>query len=179
VGRRSVAVQCSIGAFCSIGEHVFVGLRGRHPTHWLTTHPAFYSTQGQAGTSLVDYTTFSEYTGRTRIGNDVWISARALILGGLTVGHGAIVAAGAVVTQDVPPYAIVGGVPARILRMRFNDEVVSELLSLRWWDLPVEVLRRLAPDLTAKEEWSALDIEAIRTKIDRMGRRPELEQSSG
>ena len=76
------------------------------------------------------------------IGNDVWIGYEAVILAGVTVGDGAIIGARAVVTKDVPPYTIVGGVPARPIRRRFPEETVSALLQLRWWDWPKERIRR-------------------------------------
>lgn len=72
------------------------------------------------------------------IGNDVWIGANAIILQGVTIGDGAIIAAGAVVTKDVPPYAIVGGVPAKVIKYRFSDEVILKLLQIKWWDKPEE-----------------------------------------
>ena len=74
-------------------------------------------------------------------GNDVWIGSRATILGGVTIGHGAIIAAGAVVTKDVPPYAIVGGVPAKVIKYRFNEQQIEKLLSNPWWDKPIRWIK--------------------------------------
>lgn len=76
------------------------------------------------------------------VGNDVWIGYEAVILAGVTIGDGAIIGARAVVTRDVPPYTIVGGVPAKPIRRRFPDETVTRLLDIRWWDWPVEKIRR-------------------------------------
>ena len=76
--------------------------------------------------------TFSK--GTVVIGNDVWIGARATILSGVTVGDGAVIGAGALVAKDVPPYAIVGGVPARLIKYRFSSEIINELLEIKWWD---------------------------------------------
>ena len=75
------------------------------------------------------------------IGNDVWIGANAMILGGITIGDGAIIGAGAVVTKDIPPYAIVGGIPARIIRYRFPNDVINALLSSQWWNLSENILK--------------------------------------
>lgn len=75
------------------------------------------------------------------MGNDVLIGSHSLILGGVTIGNGAVVAAGAVVTKDVPPYAIVGGVPASIIKYRFSQDIINKLQELRWWDWPEERLR--------------------------------------
>lgn len=133
----------SIGKFCSVGPGVICG-PGLHPTSdFVSTHPAFFSTQKQAQISFVSTGAFAEYK-QTSIGNDVWIGTRAIILDGVSIGDGAIIGAGAVVTKDVPPYAIVGGVPAKIIKYRFNDEQINALLQNRWWDKNIEWLRQNA-----------------------------------
>ena len=91
------------------------------------------------------------------IGNDVWIGHGAVILPGVTVGDGAVVGANAVVTKDVSPYAIVGGAPARVIRMRFADDVVERLMRLAWWDWPLERLFEAVPDMQALEIGAFLD----------------------
>ena len=83
----------------------------------------------------------------TEIGHDVWIAARVTIIGPLTIGHGAIAAAGAVVTKDVPPYAIVAGVPAKIMGYRAPDEHIEKMLKIAWWDWPLEIVKDRADDL--------------------------------
>jgi hypothetical protein len=104
------------------------------------------------------------------IGNDVWIGGGVIVLQGTTIGDGAVIAAGAVVTRDVAPYAVVAGVPARVLKYRFSPEQVEYLLRLRWWDLPPAQLRELAPTLFADEDWPArvglLDTPAARERPD-------------
>lgn len=133
-----------IGAFCSIGPQAIIGGLGNHPTEWASTHPAFYSIRGQAGLSFSDKNYFKEYTS-VSVGNDVWIGARATILDGVTIGDGAIIAMGAVVVKDVAPYSIVGGVPAKLIRYRFEPGTIKKLLRLKWWDWPEEELRKKAP----------------------------------
>ncbi len=132
LGQGSRAVRTRIGRFCSIGPACRFGL-GMHPTQMISTHPAFYSLLEQSGTTFADASYFDEFS-ETTIGNDVWLGAGVIVRDGVNIGDGAIVAAGSVVAKDVPPYAIVGGVPARILRHRFGPDEVERLLALRWWD---------------------------------------------
>ena len=130
----------SIGSFCSIGPGTRIGGLGKHPTKWLSTHPVFFSTLKQANTTFVDKNYFLE-SGKVEIGNDVWIGANVTILDGVRVGDGAIIAAGAVVVSDVEPYTIVGGVPAKLIRYRFDDDMIDALLELHWWDWPEDILK--------------------------------------
>ena len=127
----------SIGKYCSIADRVRIVV-GRHPTrNFISTHPAFFSLKKQAGFTYVTESKFEESNSidnTVHIENDVWIGYGALILPGITISNGAIIGAGAVVTKDVPPYAIVGGNPARIIRYRFNEDQIKSLLELKWWD---------------------------------------------
>lgn len=133
--------QCrSIGRYCCIGQDVRIG-EPNHPIDWLSTANFQYNAREFAyHPSANNYETVSpkvrgkHFAGApVTIGNDVWIGARATILREVTVGDGAIIAAGAVVNKDVPPYAIVGGVPARVLRYRFDDETIRALQEVEWW----------------------------------------------
>jgi acetyltransferase-like isoleucine patch superfamily enzyme len=151
LGAFSYAVRgyyfaTSIGRYTSIGEDVQVG-RHSHPTTYLSTNPVFYLDQklfdvGTGFTGAQDYDTYrpklpagaSPTTLKpTRIGNDVYIGHGAFILPGVNIGDGAIVAAAAVVTKDVPPYAVVAGNPATIKKFRVPLHLIGPLLSLRWW----------------------------------------------
>ena len=132
-----------IGAFVSVGPDVRIGGLGGHPTGWISSHPAFYSTHRQSGLSYVKKDYFAEHQ-RTSIGNDVWIGAGTIVLDGVAIGDGVVVAAGSVVTRDVTPYTIVGGVPAKLIRKRFDDDTIERLRAVEWWNWPDEQLRRSA-----------------------------------
>lgn len=134
-GGGASVQHASIGKFCSIGPGLIAGW-GLHPTGGVSTAPMFYSTARQNGVSLSLRNKIEEHRPIT-IGNDVFIGARVMILDGVSVGDGAVIGAGAVVTADVAPYAIVGGVPARLIRYRFSPERIEALGRIRWWEWPV------------------------------------------
>lgn len=137
--------ETTIGKYCSIGRDVYIGT-GMHPINRLSTHCFTYTeyAPSQYGDLLTPIDKIVDWSqGGNKpviIGNDVWIGARAIILDGITIGDGAIIGANAVVTKDVPPYAIVGGVPAKIIKYRFSDEIINELLQLKWWNYPTEFI---------------------------------------
>ena len=129
----------SIGKFCSIAHNVKIGM-GPHPVYYFSTSPVFYS----KARGFVEDDLYDEYEdkGYTIIGNDVFIAANSIILAGIIVGDGAVVAAGSIVTKNVPPYAIVAGNPARVIKYRFPAETIDELLKLRWWEMELsEILK--------------------------------------
>ena len=131
VSSFSVAARTRIGKFCSVAHGTFIGL-WEHNTY-VTTH-SFYLFESSGG-FVNGYTNYDRDAEWTHIGNDVWVGANAVVVKGVRVGDGAIIGASAVVTRDVPPYAIVVGNPARVLRYRFSEEDIAFLLTLRWWDL--------------------------------------------
>lgn len=138
---NSQLANIDIGKFSSIGPEVIAGL-GKHPSrNFVSTHPIFYSPLGQLKITFVSDSFYKEFE-QIKIGNDVWIGARAIILDGVTIGDGAIVAAGAVVTKDVPAYAVVGGVPSKILRYRFEPAEIEFLKKYKWWDKDIDWLRQ-------------------------------------
>ena len=137
-------VSAKIGRYCSIASSVETTL-GTHPTKaWVSTHPSFFSLNNPSGLYYSETQRFEEKTAQTGIGNDVWIGCRAVILGGVKIGDGAIVAAGAVVTKDVPDYAIVGGVPAKVIRYRFSQEEIKKLLKIKWWDFSHDRIKSIS-----------------------------------
>jgi acetyltransferase-like isoleucine patch superfamily enzyme len=132
VANFSRITNCRIEKYTSIGPNVIVGL-GMHPSDWVSTHPAFFSPDLKSLKSFVSESSFIE-TKEILIGNDVWIGQGALILDGITVGNGAIIGAGAVVTRDVPPFSMVVGVPAKVVKYRFSKEDIAFLQDLQWWN---------------------------------------------
>lgn len=152
-------VNTSVGSFCSIGPDAVVGGLGLHPTSMISTHPSFYSLQNQISASFTDVQHFEEQC-TTAIGNDVWIGARAIVLDGVEIGDGAIIAAGAVVTRNVPAYAIVGGVPARLIKFRYCADEREQLQSSQWWNLKLDELSEIQPfvvnnDVVGLSRWVA------------------------
>ncbi len=138
-----------IGKFCSIACGAkFIFNSANHTLGSLSsyTFPLFFE---EWGLEKADVAQAWDNKGDIIIGNDVWIGYEALILAGVTIGDGAIIGARAVVTKDVAPYTIVGGVPAREIRKRFDDQTIARLLELRWWDWPQEKIRRNLPALTS------------------------------
>lgn len=158
-------VECAdIGKFCSIADHCRVGMGG-HKLNTLSTSPIFTEAANSTKSKWVAQDIYSEEDKRAILGNDVWIGSHVLINGGITVGHGAVVGAGAVVVKDVPPYAIVGGVPARIIRYRFTQEVIEKLLELEWWNYDDATLKENI-SFFQKENISVNDICKLAEKIN-------------
>ncbi len=139
-GYDCTLLNCEIGGFCSIADDVYIGGSG-HPIHFVSTSPVFLSHTDSVKTKFARH----EYSNlpRTIIGHDVWIGHGAKIKAGVTVGHGAIVGMGSIVTKDVPPYAIVAGNPARLIRLRFDEKTVASLMVSKWWDRDDRELKKI------------------------------------
>jgi acetyltransferase-like isoleucine patch superfamily enzyme len=152
IGKYSELGRTRFGSFCSCGPSLLVG-SGDHPRDYISSSPVFYSTLEQCGISFADRDYFDELK-ETIIGNDVWIGARVFIKDGVKIGHGAIIGAGAVVVDDVPPYGIVGGVPAKLIRFRFSEAIIKRLLEVQWWNWNRDKLQK-AQALFAQEDVNA------------------------
>lgn len=133
----------TIGRYCSIGKNNEIGPVD-HPLDWLSSSPIQYNIK-EHFPHYQDYCKEFPQVKITRptstiIGNDVWIGSLVIIKRGVTIGDGAVIASGSVVTKDIPPYAIVGGVPAKVLKYRFDREIIDKLLEIKWWDRPFKEL---------------------------------------
>ena len=138
LGKNNKLDRVSIGKFCSIGSNIKI-LDSTHPTReFVSTSPVFYSTLRQCGTTFVTKEKFEEHLSggdsKLIIGNDVWIGDDVTFMAGITIGDGAIIGTGALVTKDVPPFSICGGIPAKVIRYRFTQEQIDFLQTLKWWN---------------------------------------------
>lgn len=160
VGPGARIIYADVGRFCSIAGDSIVGM-GSHPIDFISSSPIFYSSSNSTGQSWIkDNIHYKEYE-RVKIGNDVWIGSRAMIMCGVSVGNGAIIAAGAVVTKDVPPYAIVGGIPARIIKYRFTQTIIDSLSESEWWNKDATILK----DNIQFFQSSSFDISAFKSSL--------------
>ena len=137
--------NCEIGKFCSIGPNFCCGL-GIHPTNGISTAPMFYSSAKQNGMTLCPKSKTAEAK-PTIIGNDVFIGANVTVLDGVAISDGAVIGAGAVVVSDIPPYAVAVGVPAKVVKYRFDEATVKALLEKQWWNGSEEDIKKVERDL--------------------------------
>lgn len=147
-------IRAKIGRFTCIASNV-VSVNGVHPTNtFVSMHPCFFSNAKQAGFSFCSQNKFKESIDiygssvDVMIGNDVWIGQNAILLAGIKIGDGAVVGAGALVNKDVPDYAVVVGVPARVIKYRFSENDIAFLQKFKWWNMPIEWI---------KENWDFFD----------------------
>ena len=149
VGRKTSLTNCLIGRFCSIAGNVHV-VTPTHPLDMVSTYPSFFNTCnnypfGKGKSEKNEFLkTDSGYS--AEIGNDVWIGEGVTIKGGVKIGDGAVIAMNATVIKDVPPYAIVGGVPAKIIRFRMDDEQIEKMLKIKWWNWEPSVIAERRED---------------------------------
>lgn len=140
-------VNIKIGKYCSFADKINIVAGGEHDKDWVTTSPLIDRWKMEQYYDLKK----PRYKGDIIIGNDVWVAFGATILSGVKIGDGAVVAAGSVVTKDIPPYAIVGGVPAKVIKYRFDDEIIKSLQDIKWWDWDQETIKKRVGDFTEPE----------------------------
>jgi len=155
IGSNGFFDNAIIGKFCSIGSNVKIVVNAHPSKDFVSTHPAFYSTLKQSGFTFTSLQLFDDhkYLDKKKgisviIGNDVWIGSDVKIIGGVKVGNGAIIGTGAIVTKNIPPYAIVVGVPAKVIRYRFTQEQIDFLNEFEWWNKPWDWLKHNSQNFT-------------------------------
>ena len=154
--------EIRVGRYCSIADGVKFFIGGNHRPDWVSTFP-FRFVLGLPGAGEDGHPASK---GPILVGNDVWIGENAVILSGVTIGDGAVIATESVVARDVRPYAIVAGNPAREVRRRFPDDQVDELLTLRWWDWPAAEIREIVPLLNCGSVAALIDYARARPRRD-------------
>lgn len=153
IANNTQIINCTIGRYCSIGPFVKIGL-GKHPVSRFSTSPIFYTPKNPLNIKIVEEIDFNEFE-TIQIGNDVWIGANAIVLDGISIGNGVIIAAGAVVTKDVPDYSIVAGVPAKVIKYRFNENTINNLNISKWWEKNIEFLTKYRKDYRNLDDFLA------------------------
>ncbi len=134
-------INCEIGSFCSIANRVVIG-GGMHPMDWVGMSPVFYEGKDSVAKKFSEHKRPSPK--KTIIGHDVWIGYGVYIKAGITIGTGSVIGMGSVITKDVAPYSIVAGNPGRLIRMRFEEEIISQLLKTEWWKFDDDRLKKYA-----------------------------------
>lgn len=151
IGYDCKILHSEIGSFCSFADHILVG-GDEHPISWVSTSPVFHYVTNSAMSAPFASHSIPEIP-LTRIGHDVWVGHAATIRAGLKIGNGVVIGSGAVVTRDVPPYAVVAGVPARVIRYRFPEEICRKLEASRWWNLPDDKLKSMGQFINDPERF--------------------------
>ena len=141
IGKNNSICNTEIGSFCSIASYCAIG-GGAHNIQCVSTSPVFHAGKNVFGINLGNCQQPEQK--RVVIGNDVWIGENVFINDGLRIGDGAVIGAHSVVTHDIPPYAIVAGVPARVIKYRFCEEEIEKLLELKWWEWTEEKINKMS-----------------------------------
>ena len=136
----------TVGKFCSFADEVKILTGHEHRIDWVSTYPFSVAFPGAKGLPFPART-----KGNVVIGHDVWVGTGALILSGVTIGNGAVIGARSVVTHDVPPYAVVGGVPAQVIKVRFDASTIEALQRVAWWDWPEPKIQEALPLLMSDD----------------------------
>jgi acetyltransferase-like isoleucine patch superfamily enzyme len=164
VGSGTQLIFAEIGKFTSIAHRCSIGLAS-HSLGNISTSPIFTSIKNGTGQKWSDINTHEDIK-KVTIGHDVWIGIEVIVMGGVKIGNGAIIGAGSIVTKDVPAYAIVVGVPAKIVKYRFDKEIIDRLQEVQWWDFPEEVLKKNLR-LFQKENITLFDLQTLENIIKR------------
>ncbi|EJS96528.1 Capsular polysaccharide synthesis enzyme Cap5H [Pectobacterium wasabiae CFBP 3304] len=149
--------ELKVGRFCSIAQGVSI-MGVSHPMNRFTTHPMTYDNDFVIKSGIKGCEEFDDKLPLPIIGHDVWIGGNVVLKGGITIGHGAVIGANSIVTKDVPPYAVVAGIPAKIIRFRFENDIIHKLLELEWWNYKPS-------DIPAHEKSIGEFIKAIETSV--------------
>ncbi|MFS1511138.1 CatB-related O-acetyltransferase [Chengkuizengella sp. SCS-71B] len=148
INPGTIVASGILGNYCSVGYNCQIGMF-EHPVHHMSTSPHIY----HKDRSLLNIHTWDEITNPPIIGNDVWIGSNVLVLQGVNIGNGAIIAGGSVVTKNVRPYSVVAGVPAKFIKKRFDEKYIDFLENLKWWDLTTKELTQYKLYFEAKDKW--------------------------
>jgi acetyltransferase-like isoleucine patch superfamily enzyme len=140
-GYNCSLVNVDIGSFCSISNNVVMG-GGMHPMEWVSTSPVFYYGRDSVTKKFSEFKRVEP--SRIKVGNDVWIGQSVIVKQGVTIGTGSVIGMGSIVTKDVEPYSIVAGNPARLIRMRFEKDIIEDLMNSQWWNMPEDKLHSAA-----------------------------------
>ena len=157
IAGKSRIRNAKIGSYTSIAKGLNTGF-GTHPTNFFSTSPIFHSINNVFKKKYILENNFEEFK-ETKIGNDVWIGLNVILMDGVNIGDGSIIAAGSVVTKNVPPYSIVGGVPAKLIKMRFDNDTINVLQNSKWWENdPEEIISKLRDLVSA-------DLDQLKNKL--------------
>ena len=157
IAGKSRIRNAKIGSYTSIAKGLNTGF-GTHPTNFFSTSPIFHSINNVFKKKYILENNFEEFK-ETKIGNDVWIGLNVILMDGVNIGDGSIIAAGSVVTKNVPPYSIVGGVPAKLIKMRFDNDTINVLQNSKWWENDAEEIISKLRDLVGA------DLDQLKNKL--------------